>query len=132
VAQKNKHVLSVTLFTLSKRFGGNRLTEICHLKSQHLLESKFHFHYLGQSPYQTRAAQTPFSFSFPKRNTRDNAYTVAASSQWRTYEFVSEGVYAKNFFQGGFDNLDEDRGQRERGFGDGSRLVRGPTQFENE
>jgi hypothetical protein len=43
------------------------------------------------------------------------------------------GGYARNFFgEGGSTNSIEDRGQRERGSGGGSPLVRGSTQFENE
>jgi hypothetical protein len=42
------------------------------------------------------------------------------------------GVFARNFFSGGSTNSVEDRGQRERGSGGGSPLVRGYTQFVNE
>jgi hypothetical protein len=38
----------------------------------------------------------------------------------------------RNFFRGGSKNSAEDRGQRERGSGDSSPLVRGFTQFVNE
>jgi hypothetical protein len=42
------------------------------------------------------------------------------------------GVYTRNFFRGVSTNSVEDRGQRERGSGGGSPLVRGSTQFANE
>jgi hypothetical protein len=38
----------------------------------------------------------------------------------------------RNFFQGGSKNSVEYRGQKEWGFGGGSPLVRGYTQFANE
>jgi hypothetical protein len=43
--------------------------------------------------------------------------------QWRTQDF---------FRGGGLTNSVEDRGQRERGSGGGSPLVRGSTKFANE
>jgi hypothetical protein len=47
--------------------------------------------------------------------------------------FFGGGGYARNFFGGGSStNSVEDRGQRERGSGGGSPLVRGSTQFANE
>jgi hypothetical protein len=48
--------------------------------------------------------------------------------------FFSEGGYANNFFgvEGGSANSVEDRGQRERGSGGGSPLIRGSTQFAHE
>jgi hypothetical protein len=54
------------------------------------------------------------------------------AKQWRTQKFFSGGVFARNFFEGGSTNSDEDRGQRERRSGGGSPLVRGSTQFANE
>jgi hypothetical protein len=50
---------------------------------------------------------------------------LKSPNQWRTQEF---------FFSigGGSTNSVEDRGQRERGSGGGSPLVRGSTQFANE
>jgi hypothetical protein len=41
------------------------------------------------------------------------------------------GGVARNF-SGGSTNLVEDKGQRERGYGGGSPLVRGSTQLANE
>jgi hypothetical protein len=54
--------------------------------------------------------------------------------QWRTKEFFRVMGYARNFFRGGgvSTNSVQDRGQRERGSGGDSPLVRGSTQFENE
>ena len=46
--------------------------------------------------------------------------TFHRQSQWRTQEFCSEGVGG-----GGSKNSAEDRGQRERGSGGGSPLVKG-------
>jgi hypothetical protein len=46
---------------------------------------------------------------------------VSITKQWRTQEFF-----------GGFKNSVEYRGQRERGSGGGSPLVRGSTQFAND
>ena len=46
-----------------------------------------------------------------------NVSTACSWVQWRTQEFFSEG--------GGSTNSVEDRGQRERGSGGGSPLVRG-------
>jgi hypothetical protein len=47
--------------------------------------------------------------------------------------FGGGGGYARNFFGGGGStNSVEHRGQRERGYGGGSPLVRGSTQFANE
>jgi hypothetical protein len=43
-----------------------------------------------------------------------------------------EGIYTSNFFTGGSTNSDEDRGQREWGYGGDSPLIRGSTQFANE
>jgi hypothetical protein len=49
------------------------------------------------------------------------------------YPGIFSGGCAINFFVGrGSTNSLEDRGQRERGFGGGSPLVRGSTQFSNE
>jgi hypothetical protein len=42
------------------------------------------------------------------------------------------GLYQEFFRRGGSTNSVEDRGQRERGSGGGSPLVRGSTQFANE
>jgi hypothetical protein len=53
------------------------------------------------------------------------------SEQWRTQELFSVGGYSRNFF-GGSTNLVEDGGQRERGSGGCSPLVRGSTQFADE
>jgi hypothetical protein len=52
--------------------------------------------------------------------------------QWRTQEFFSEEVFARNFFRGGSTNSVDNRGQRERRSGGCSPLVRGSTQFVNE
>jgi hypothetical protein len=38
----------------------------------------------------------------------------------------------RDFFEEGFNNSVEDSGQRERGSGGGSPLLRGSTQFANE
>jgi hypothetical protein len=43
-----------------------------------------------------------------------------------------EGGYAKKLFRGGSTNSLEDTGQRERGSGGSSPLVRGSTQVANE
>jgi hypothetical protein len=45
-----------------------------------------------------------------------------------------ESGIPRNFFGGGGGSINsvEDRGQSERGSGDGSPLVRGSTQFANE
>jgi hypothetical protein len=46
---------------------------------------------------------------------------------------LSTSGVPRNFVQvGGSANIVEDRGQRERGSGDGSPLFRGSTQFANE
>lgn len=71
------------------------MTAVCHLKSQHLLETKFQFHYLGQSPFQTRTAKRSGSggfriIFFPKRNTCNNAYTVPTSSKTMFSKVASE------------------------------------------
>jgi hypothetical protein len=47
--------------------------------------------------------------------------------------FFGVGGLRQEFFGGGCSTISvEDRGQRERGSGDGSPLVRGSTQFGNE
>jgi hypothetical protein len=53
--------------------------------------------------------------------------------QWLTQEsFFGGAVRPGIFFRGGSTNLVEDRGQRERGSGGVSPIVRGSTQFANE
>jgi hypothetical protein len=56
------------------------------------------------------------------------------TSQWRTQEFFSwgGGFTPQIFFGVGSTNSVEDRVQRERGYGGGSPLVSGATQFANE
>jgi hypothetical protein len=49
---------------------------------------------------------------------------LSTESQWRTQEIF--------FSWGGSTNTVEDRGQKERGSGGGSHLVRSSTQFANE
>jgi hypothetical protein len=53
-----------------------------------------------------------------------NNQSRTTTNQWRTQDFFGKG--------GGSTNSVEDRGQRERGSGGGSPLVRGSTQFANE
>jgi hypothetical protein len=57
---------------------------------------------------------------------------LMTESQWRTQEFFSGGGGLYQEFGGGSTNSVEDRGQRERGSGGISPLVRGSTHFANE
>jgi hypothetical protein len=56
----------------------------------------------------------------------------ALASTVATQDFFEEGFRPRIFFQGGSTNSVEDRGQRERGSGGVSPLVRGSAQFANE
>jgi hypothetical protein len=66
----------------------------------------------------------------------DMLLAVSSSiNQWRTQDFFRGGGLRQKFFRrggGGSINSVEYRGQRERGSGGGSPLVRGSTQFANE
>jgi hypothetical protein len=62
-----------------------------------------------------------------------NRGPVLTNSSVHRNFFRGRGSYARNFFfGGGSTNSVEDRGQRERGSGGVSPLVRGFTQFANE
>jgi hypothetical protein len=68
----------------------------------------------------------------PGTTTSPPTKTPVQSSSMFSFLYIS-GV-PRNFFRGGggSKNSVEDRGQRERGYGGGSPLVRGSTQLANE
>jgi hypothetical protein len=74
------------------------------------------------------------SVNYPYVAPREPAEYDRCGPQWRTQEFFrgGGGVTLGIFFDEGSTNSVEDRGQRERGSGGGSPLVKGSTQYANE